>query len=192
MPSCCCATAIRFGADSGIGALARAVNKGRSAEAMALLGDARHRGYRLAGLADPADLPERLAEPVAAGFAPYLRAVRERAGPAAVFEQFNRFRVLAALRGGPFGVEALNRLCETVLHQGDDRYPPTWYAGRPVMMVRNDYNLRLFNGDIGITLPDPDAPERVKVFFLGNDGALAEFRAGAAAGARDRVRDDGA
>jgi exodeoxyribonuclease V alpha subunit len=24
------------------------------------------------------------------------------------------------------------------------------------MIVRNDYNLRLFNGDIGITLPDPE------------------------------------
>ncbi len=43
------------------------------------------------------------------------------------------------------------------------------------MVIRNDYNLRLFNGDIGITLPDPEEPERMKVFFLGNDGALRGF-----------------
>ena len=84
--------------------------------------------------------------------------------------------MLCALRGGPFGVESLNRLCETALHHRgliDSR--PTWYVGRPVMIVRNDYNLRLFNGDIGITLADPEAPERVKVFFLGSDGALRSF-----------------
>ena len=166
----------RFGADSGIGALARAVNRGKSAEALDLLVGAPHEDIVWRELADPADLPEWLAEPVTAGFAPYLRAVREGAGPAAVFEQFNRFRVLAALRGGPFGVEALNRLCEAVLSaQGLIDTHSTWYAGRPVMVVRNDYNLRLFNGDIGMTLPDPDAPERVKVFFLGNDGALRSF-----------------
>ena len=28
-----------------------------------------------------------------------------------------------------------------------------WYAGRPVMMTRNDYQLGLMNGDVGLTLP---------------------------------------
>jgi len=166
----------RFGADSGIGALARAVNRGRAAEAAALLDDARFGDIDWRPLADPDELPERLAEPVAAGFAPYLRAARDRAEPVEVFERFGRFRVLAALRGGPFGVDALNRLCETALHRRgliDSR--PTWYVGRPVMIVRNDYNLRLFNGDIGITLADPVDPGRASVFFLGSDGALRRF-----------------
>ncbi len=166
----------RFGAASGIGALARAVNKGRAVEAMALLEDAGFEDIDWQRLADPADLPERLAKPVATGFAPYLRAVRENAEPVTVFERFSRFRVLCALRGGPFGVEALNRLCESVLHgRGLIDNRPTWYLGRPVMIVRNDYNLRLFNGDIGITLSDPDEPGRVKVFFLGSDGTLRSF-----------------
>ena len=67
----------RFGATSGIGALARAVNKGSSTEAMALLGDAGREDIDWQSMADPADLPERLAEPVATGFAPYLRAARK-------------------------------------------------------------------------------------------------------------------
>ncbi|MCK7582272.1 MAG: AAA family ATPase [Chromatiales bacterium] len=120
----------RFGATSGIGALARAVNRGKSAEAAALLEDAAHADIDWQLLADPAELPERLAEPVATGFAPYLRAAREGTGPATVFERFNRFRVLAALRNGPFGVEALNRLCETVLHgRGADRQPSDLVPG---------------------------------------------------------------
>jgi exodeoxyribonuclease V alpha subunit len=32
-----------------------------------------------------------------------------------------------------------------------------WYPGRPVMVLRNDYVLKLFNGDIGICLPDDPA-----------------------------------
>ena len=166
----------RFGADSGIGALARAVNSGKSALALSLLVEAAHEDIAWRDLVDPAALAEQLAEPVATGFTPYLHAVQAQAGPVAVFEQFNRFRILAALRNGPFGIEALNRLCETALQKRgliDTRL--NWYAGRPVMVTRNDYNLRLFNGDIGITLPDPDAPERLKVFFLGNDGTLRSF-----------------
>ena len=84
--------------------------------------------------------------------------------------------MLSALRNGPFGVEALNRLCEEALHrQGLVNTRQDWYCGRPVMIVHNDYNLRLFNGDIGITLPDPEDSTRMKVFFLGSDGALRSF-----------------
>ena len=36
-----------------------------------------------------------------------------------------------------------------------------WYPGRPVMVLRNDPVLRLFNGDIGITLPGADGEPRV-------------------------------
>ncbi|MBL8259219.1 MAG: exodeoxyribonuclease V subunit alpha [Candidatus Competibacteraceae bacterium] len=166
----------RFGAASGIGALARAVNRGDAAEAFSLLDDSRHGDIDWRSLADAQALPEQLARPVTAGFKPYLQAVASRAEPAKIFERFNRFRVLGALRGGPFGVEALNRLCETVLHDRkliDNRQ--AWYPGRPVMIARNDYNLRLFNGDIGIALPDPNEPGRVKVFFLGSDGVLRGF-----------------
>ena len=166
----------RFGAASGIGALARAVNGGKAAEAVALLTGEPREDIAWQTLTDPAELPEQLAEPVATRFAPYLQAAREGAGPAAVFERFNQFRVLTALRKGPFGVEALNHLCEAALRdRGLIQTRQDWYLGRPVMIVRNDYNLRLFNGDIGITLPDPDEPERMRVFFLGSDGALRSF-----------------
>ena len=166
----------RFGADSGIGALAKAVNKGKAPDALALLEGAPHTDIRWQILDDPDELPDALAEPISAGYAPYLQAAREKAGPTAVFALFNQFRVLSALRNGPFGVHALNRLCEKILDEGGWINAGTdWYLGRPVMIVSNDYNLRLFNGDIGITLRDPDAAERMKVFFLGSDGALRGF-----------------
>jgi len=36
-----------------------------------------------------------------------------------------------------------------------------WYVGRPVMVTRNDYALNLMNGDIGLCLPDANGVLRV-------------------------------
>jgi exodeoxyribonuclease V alpha subunit len=40
-----------------------------------------------------------------------------------------------------------------------------WYVGRPVMVTRNDYATGVFNGDIGLTLPDPARPGALRVYF---------------------------
>lgn len=60
-----------------------------------------------------------------------------------------RFQVLCALREGPWGVQMLNRAIARALGFATEG----WYAGRPVMVTRNDYNLKLMNGDIGLCLP---------------------------------------
>ena len=46
-----------------------------------------------------------------------------------------------------------------------------WYVGRPVMVTRNDHVLRLYNGDVGIVLPDPDDAARLTVAFPGGGTA---------------------
>ena len=43
------------------------------------------------------------------------------------------------------------------------------------MITRNDYNLRLFNGDVGITLPDPELGNELRVFFPAPEGILRKF-----------------
>jgi exodeoxyribonuclease V alpha subunit len=50
-----------------------------------------------------------------------------------------------------------------------------WYPGRPVMILSNDYDLNLFNGDIGICLPDPAAPGTLAVWFEREDGNPVSF-----------------
>ncbi|EMF4753202.1 ATP-binding domain-containing protein, partial [Yersinia enterocolitica] len=67
---------------------------------------------------------------------------------------------------GPFGVSGLNERIEQLLHRKRliERTPgPSgrWYVGRPVMIGLNDSALGLFNGDIGIALPDPEGELRV-------------------------------
>jgi len=67
----------------------------------------------------------------------------------ALLQALSRFQVLCALREGPWGVLALNRNIARALGFPSDG----WYVGRPVMVTRNDYNLGLMNGDVGLCLP---------------------------------------
>ncbi|MCG2580354.1 MAG: exodeoxyribonuclease V subunit alpha [Marinobacter sp.] len=73
-----------------------------------------------------------------------------------VLAAFNDFQILCALRKGPWGVEGLNDLVARQL-LAEKLIPRAegWYAGRPVLITGNDYNLGLMNGDIGITFSVP-------------------------------------
>jgi exodeoxyribonuclease V alpha subunit len=43
--------------------------------------------------------------------------------------------------------------------------------GRPIGITRNDYELELYNGDVGIVARDPENPQRgMRVFFRAADG----------------------
>ena len=46
----------------------------------------------------------------------------------------------------------------------------------PVMILTNDYGLNLFNGDIGICLPDLSAPGAFQVWFEREDGSLKGYQ----------------
>src|SRR5207344_2968208 len=103
----------------GIGRLAAAVNRGDGASACAVLGDQRagEVGWRPAESAD--DVAALAADDHAA---------------------FRRFRVLAAHRRGPWGVETINRLvAETVAQRLAVPAGTIWYPGRPVLVTENDY-----------------------------------------------------
>jgi exodeoxyribonuclease V alpha subunit len=158
----------RFGRESSIGQLARAVNAGDPVEAVHCVHQEPCQELAWISDASPAELHACLSEHIQAGLEPYLRLVRRGADIAEIFAAFSRFRVLCALRSGPMGAEALNQYIEVLLQsRGLIIAHQPWYAGRPVMITRNDYQLQLFNGDVGIALPDPDANGRLRVFFEG-------------------------
>jgi exodeoxyribonuclease V alpha subunit len=164
----------RFGHDSAIGRLARAVNAGDTDGALRALDRPR------ATIADrdvhwletPLAGPAResaLAELVLAGIRPWAEAMgsgecfdpdstEDESRLAAIFRQHNGFQLLCALRRGPSGVEGLNATIERWLDQAGIIELPTghrpggWYAGRPVIVTRNDPQLGLANGDMGLTV----------------------------------------
>ena len=152
----------RFARDSGIGRLAHDINTGRAAEAVAWLRAGTDPDVAWLDTPPHASLDAALRE-MDAGYAAYARAVDDRRGIADITEAFGRFRVLCALRDGPRGVTALNaamtrRLRAALrlpgLAEGPGASP--WFAGRPVLVLNNDPVLRLYNGDVGIALPDAE------------------------------------
>ncbi len=66
-----------------------------------------------------------------------------------LLDRYNQVGVLCALREGPWGVEALNQQIAWSLGLGSSM----WCAGRPIMVTRNNPQLGLNNGDIGLCLP---------------------------------------
>ncbi|QSV47447.1 exodeoxyribonuclease V subunit alpha [Geobacter benzoatilyticus] len=152
----------RFGAGSGIGALSRAINGGDGVGALALLRDGGASGVTWRETPSVEALEQALSPEVLDGYGDYLA----KDDPAAVLTAFDRFRVLCAVREGRYGVAGLNGAIERILAARGIISPNRrWYRGRPVMVTVNDYALRLFNGDVGITLPDPENPGNLAVFF---------------------------
>jgi exodeoxyribonuclease V alpha subunit len=141
----------RFDSGSGIGTLARAVNSGNEGTLARLLGA----GSPNLHLEEP-DSPAAstwLRQAIEGLFAPVFAAT----SPQEALQALEHGRILCALRDGPSGVEGLNRLAESVFRRqgsippGQDRY-----RGLPVMVLRNDYALGLFNGDTGVLWPDEE------------------------------------
>lgn len=152
----------RFGADSGIGRLAQAIRAGDADAALAILragaaGAEWRRGDRA-----------QLARTTREQWSARHRALGAAASAQDALAIAARFRILTALREGPFGCVALNRALEDGL--GDSA---GWYHGRLVMITANDYRRTLFNGDIGVAWRSSDG--RLDVCFPGEGGGLRAF-----------------
>ena len=73
---------------------------------------------------------------------------------AAALHTFEQTRMLAALQRGPFGVEEINRLITERLQLRGLIRGGEEYGGKPIMVTSNDYEIGLFNGDIGLLWAD--------------------------------------
>jgi exodeoxyribonuclease V alpha subunit len=202
-------TSYRFDPEGGIGALAEWVNKDEPAEsrleailelfeqpqtsADAALG-------RIAAISLQSTQDAAFETLIKNGYCGYLLRMRDAYPSDAlnqaardewarqVLQEHGKFQLLSALRQGEWGVEGLNRRVIELLHRaelltlraaGGDGSEPQWFAGRPVLVTRNDYGLDLMNGDIGITLSVPvrrsngQVRSVLRVAFLANDGSKA-------------------
>lgn len=161
-------TSHRFAAASGIAALSRLVNEGEGEAALELMRAGGHGDIGWRDLPPPAGLAAPLKDRLAEGYCDYL-AARD---PAACLERLSAFRLLSPFRQGPYGVAALNALAERALGlAGRHGAGSPWYAHRPLLVTRNDHQLRLFNGDIGVIAAGP-AGEGVAAWFPAPDGGV--------------------
>ena len=132
----------RFSPDGDIARIAAAVNGNRPDEVMSILrGNGGAVDYVELGASRPSDAWPEFLETCRRGFSG-LAASRNAETALA---KLNDFRVLCALRTGPFGVERINgRIMEEL---GVD-------CPVPVMITRNDRLQGVSNGDVGVVMPD--------------------------------------
>jgi exodeoxyribonuclease V alpha subunit len=151
----------RFKKDSNIGQLAQSANKGDSKTLLNILKDEskldckRLEPSTLTGT----QLPEELTAP----WDNYFKILNNpESSIAEIFQAFNQYRILCALRRGLNGSTTLSARIETALAKkglikqrpsfGQAQASQNAYPGRPVMITQNSYSKGLFNGDTGITL----------------------------------------
>jgi len=162
----------RFESDSGIAKGSQAVNAGEGEKTLQILKAGNHKDIHWHELPNATSFGRSIYETVIQEYQEYLQ-VKD---PLEMFRLFDQFRILCALREGPYGATAINLLIEQILKREKLINPEKkWYHGRPVMMTSNDYNLRLFNGDVGIVLRDPEAGDDLRVFFPDADGTMRKF-----------------
>jgi exodeoxyribonuclease V alpha subunit len=136
----------RFQPDGDIARIAAAVNGNDPAGAMAILGA----GRDVVSYVDLSGAPA--AAPAAwPGFVEMCRerfaAFADSRDPKTALDRLNGFRILCALRHGPYGAERLNEFVKKLLGRG---------CPMPMMITQNDNLQGVSNGDVGVVMPgDP-------------------------------------
>jgi exodeoxyribonuclease V alpha subunit len=157
----------RFNPQSGIAALAREINQGNAQGAIRILQEDQYTdvSWRPTPAADA--LAYALEERVLDSYRSFLKAD----SPEEAFRMFNRYHILCALRYGPYGILTVNGMIESMCRRsGLIRQRGKWYKGQPVMVTANDYHLKLYNGDVGILFPDPEAGGALRAHFSTESG----------------------
>ncbi|MFC0308447.1 exodeoxyribonuclease V subunit alpha [Gallibacterium trehalosifermentans] len=166
----------RFRADKGIGQLANAVNQGAAEQSWQLF--SRYEDIQVLSLSNQqiGEKNHHVVQFACTLYREYFMFMQQQtlwtpAQIAQAFALFKRNRLLSALRSGALGVEQLNQQIAEMLRQQKHvtfRAAHEWYLGKPVIVLQNDHNVRLFNGDIGLVLPDEQG--NLKVWFETESG----------------------
>jgi exodeoxyribonuclease V alpha subunit len=161
-------TSRRFTADSGIGALASAINQGDADAARRVLLSEDYPDAEWFQIEDrqvDALLIQQALE--------FCLDIARARTPQQAFSAYGAFQLLCAVWEGPTGVNQVNQLLQQSVRQrlqlGSDTQ---FYHGQPIIIRRNIPQYELSNGDVGIVLND--APDKPRVWF---ESAAGGYRA---------------
>ena len=131
-----------------IGDLADAVRRGDADEALGLLTS----GSESVRLHAPGDLAE-VREVVASSGVQLIEAARDGDIPTAM-AALGEHRLLCAHRDGPYGQRRWAGLAVEwiVTRWGRTLDTDEFFPGQPILVIANDYQARVFNGDIGVVV----------------------------------------
>ncbi len=75
--------------------------------------------------------------------------------------RLNHMKILCGVRKGRFGVQAVNTFVSRVIAGAGAEGRQGLFKGLPIIINKNDYFIRLFNGDIGLCWPDENGAMKV-------------------------------
>ena len=143
----------RFGSDSGIGTLAAAIQKGEGDPSdiqatISKFDELQHTDFNFTA----EQLDSLLKEPVE-----MIAAAAKHSDPGDLLAYWKKTARLSVLRHGLTGSDRLNQLVEErISTMRVARVQNGWYHGRLIMVTQNDYNLGVFNGDLGVCLENEE------------------------------------
>lgn len=121
-------------------------------------------------------LKEDLIDYIAAQQMDYLQLIKAGAEFDSVMRAFSRFQVLCSNRQGKNSVADINqRVEQKLVEQKRIDLSGLWYPGRPVMVTQNNPSTNLYNGDIGICMPDSLSAGKLMVYFQRPDGSVKKY-----------------
>lgn len=158
----------RFSDDKGIGKFSKAIIHNSEVAIKSFLSNA-----DADVIIDPG-YDEELLRQFIAGYEAYILEPDVRTA----LKTVNNLRVLCAVREGEQGVYAINKKIEKYLQQkGLIQLTGDFYEHRPIMVSSNNYELGLFNGDVGIVRMDAKS-KTLKVWFETADGEVTSVLPG--------------
>jgi exodeoxyribonuclease V alpha subunit len=121
-------------------------------------------------------LDQDLVDYVAGQQAEYLRLIKAGVGFDEIYRAFSRFQVLCSNRQGKNSVADINyRVEQKLAEQKLINLSGLWYSGRPVMITQNNATMHLYNGDIGLCMPDKKQAGKLMVFFQRAEGSVKKY-----------------
>jgi exodeoxyribonuclease V alpha subunit len=152
----------RFKSDEGIGKLSKAIINN---EEQALADFIHHQ--KDTQVAIYTDYNAKAFEDFIAGYQDYIQEKDIQKA----FQKLNKLRVLCATREGEQGLYSINKKIEDFL-RGKNLLSTLeeFYEHRPIMVTSNNYQLNLFNGDIGIIRKDENGI--LRAHFESSDGEI--------------------
>ncbi|MDA7791708.1 exodeoxyribonuclease V subunit alpha [Opitutales bacterium] len=146
----------RFGNDSSIQRLCRGISSGNVEEVDHLLKEPTKEDFEYISDSKILEAKVRLLD----GYKDLTNAKT----PKEAYEAFSKFQVLCPTHEGELGEFALNKLAFS-FYQTENESGSSIYSGLPIIVEKNDYSLGLFNGDIGIILPQSTHNSQLLAWF---------------------------
>jgi exodeoxyribonuclease V alpha subunit len=156
----------RFDPEKGIGRLSREVIAGNAIDFEAFANDAQVR--------IDTGFSNDLFEEYAGRYLDYLNEPDVKTA----LQKFNQVRFLCVTRENEHSVAEVNRRIERFLAGKNQDFEPRssgFYHNQPVIITQNDYNLQVFNGDVGLIRQEGNA---FYCWFEGPEGGVKKVQAG--------------